>query len=192
MKIRATIVALFAILLFLTDCIAGTKKEDSVNEVAKFESIEMATEENMSKKPDEAIYVSQTNNYVFVNVEEKPVAEITLTDDEINLISLITVGEAEGEEDIGKRLVIDTILNRVDSLYFPNSVSDVIYQESQFSCVWNGRLDRCVITDEIRELVISEATKRTNREVIFFTAGEYGKYGVPMFKEGNHYFCSYE
>ena len=102
------------------------------------------------------------------------------------------MAEAEGECEEGKRLVIDTILNRVDSEYFPDTVYDVVYQKSQFSSMWNGRVDKCYVQDDICELVREEIKKRSNYEVMFFTAWNYGKYGTPMFQVENHYFSSYE
>ena len=100
--------------------------------------------------------------------------------------------EAEGECEEGKRLVIDTVLNRVDSEYFPGTVYEVIYQPNQFSSMWNGRVDRCEVREDICELVYEELESRTNYDVVFFTAGEYSAYGVPMFQVGNHYFSKYE
>ena len=85
---------------------------------------------------------------------------------------------------------IDTILNRVDSDSFPNTVNEVVYQPSQFSSMWNGRVDRCYIDDYICKLVIEELRNRKNYDVIFFTADRYGNYGTPMFQIGNHYFSS--
>lgn len=119
--------------------------------------------------------------------EEEPVA----SDEEIELIALVTMAEAEGECEEGKRLVIDTILNRVDSLYFPDSIHEVVYQKNQFSSMWNGRVDRVEATEEVCQLVREELALRTNSDVVFFTAGNYGKYGNPMFQIGNHYFSSY-
>lgn len=118
--------------------------------------------------------------------------EIALSNEEIELIALVTMAEAEGECEEGKRLVIDTILNRVDSENFPNTVYEVIYQPSQFSSMWNGRVDRCEVREDIRQLVREEGKERINYEVMFFTAGNYGKYGTPMFQVQNHYFSSYE
>lgn len=118
--------------------------------------------------------------------------EMALSDEEIELIALVTMAEAEGECEEGKRLVIDTILNRVDSEHFPNTVYEVIYQPSQFSSMWNGRVDRCEVREDICQLVREETKIRTNYEVMFFTAGDYGKYGNPMFQVQNHYFSSYE
>jgi N-acetylmuramoyl-L-alanine amidase len=118
--------------------------------------------------------------------------DLYLSDEEIQLIALITMAEAEGECEEGKILVIDTILNRVDSEYFPDSVYDVIHQANQFSSVYDGRVSRCNVDNYICELVESEARMRTNSDVIFFTAGRYSKYGTPMFQVEHHYFSSYK
>ena len=75
--------------------------------------------------------------------EVKNEPDYPLTQEEIDLIALVTMGEAEGETELGKRLVIDTILNRIDHPSFPDTVYDVIYQPNQFSVMWNSRIDRC-------------------------------------------------
>ena len=111
--------------------------------------------------------------------------------EEIELLALVTMAEAEGEPEEGKRLVIDTILNRVDHGYFPDTISEVIYQKGQFSSMWNGRVDRCYISDDICKLVEEEIESRTNSDVIFFHAGRYSDYGSPILQIGNHYFSSY-
>ena len=121
-------------------------------------------------------------------VEEEP--DLPLTDEEIDLIALVTMAEAEGESEQGKRLVISTILNRVDDKRFPNTVSGVIYQPYAFEVMRNGRIDKCYVTESIRELVISELHNRSNSEVIYFRTGYYSSYGTPLFKVGNHYFSS--
>ena len=118
-------------------------------------------------------------------------SDIGLSTEEIELIALVTMAEAEGEPEEGKRLVIDTILNRVDFGEFPSTVTEVIYQPEQFSSMWNGRIDECYVMEEICQLVEEEIKYRLNNEVMFFTAGGYGKFGVPMFQVGNHYFSSY-
>lgn len=88
--------------------------------------------------------------------------------------------------------MIDTILNRMDSEHFPDTAYDVIYQPCQFSSMWNGRAERCEVREDICQLVREELESRTNNEVIFFTAGCYSDYGVPMFQVENHYFSRYE
>ena len=113
---------------------------------------------------------------------------ISVSNEDIELLALVTMAEAEGESEEGKRMVIDTILNRVDSERFDNTISEVIYAPNQFTSMRNGRVDRCYVADDICQLVIEELTNRTNYDVLYFTAYQYGAYGTPMFQIGNHYF----
>ena len=124
--------------------------------------------------------------------ETEAYEEDYISNEDVELIALVTMAEAEGECEDGKRLVIDTILNRVDSEYFPNTIAEVVYQPGQFTSMWNGRADRCYPSEDICQLVKEEISYRTNYDVMFFTAGYYGNYGVPMFAIGDHYFSSYE
>lgn len=128
---------------------------------------------------------------VVEEIIEKPTEpEYPLTMEEMELIALVTMAEAEGECEEGKRLVIDTILNRKDSSKWPNTVEGVIYQKSQFTSMWNGRVDRCYVRDDILQLVKEETLSRSNHDVVFFRTGHYSQYGTPAFKVGNHYFSS--
>lgn len=148
------------------------------------------------KKTEPAIAVWQEEKEVVpIAIEEtEELTEIIeeMSKEDVELIALVTMAEAEGECEEGKRLVIDTILNRVDSEHFPDTVYEVIYQPNQFSSMWNGRVDRCEVRKDICGLVYEELESRTNYDVVFFTAGEYSAYGVPMFQVGNHYFSRYE
>lgn len=112
------------------------------------------------------------------------------SDEEIDLIALCTLGEAEGEPEIGKRLVIDTILNRVDGYGFPNTIREVIYAPSQFACMTNGRVDHLVVDDATRALVIEELNNRTDHQVLYFRTEYYHDFGTPLYKVGNHYFST--
>ena len=121
-----------------------------------------------------------------------PEPETTLTEDEIALIALCAMTEAEGESEYGQRLVIDVILNRVDDPHFPDTVYDVIYQKNQFSGMYGERVKRCYVKDELVQLVREELMSRTDHEVVFFRTGHYHSYGVPMFQVGAHYFSNYD
>ena len=127
------------------------------------------------------------------NTEYTEDGYLGVSQEEIELIALVTMAEAEGESEYGKRLVIDTILNRVDSelRYFPDTITEVIYQPRQFSSMWGDRVTRCYVREDICRLVREELESRTNYDVLYFHADHYGKYGTPMFSEGNHYFSSY-
>lgn len=126
------------------------------------------------------------------HVEE--VSEKLYSDKEITLLALITIAEAEDEPEYGKRLVIDTVLNRVDNEHFPDDIHDVIYQKGQFSPMWNGRAKRCIelIDKETIDLVKEELEDRSDYDVIFFRESRYSDWGEPLFKVGGHYFSSYK
>ena len=114
--------------------------------------------------------------------------EVVLSDEDVDLLARITMAEAESESELGKRLVIDTVLNRMEDSRFPDTVSGVIYQPHQFSPVENGRLSRCYVQDEIRDLVLEECMTRTNRECLYFQRGSSCPWGTLVLHEGGHYF----
>ena len=129
--------------------------------------------------------------YDVIDIPEPSRSEIRMSESDINLIALVTMAEAENQCEEGKRLVISTILNRVDSERFPDTVYDVIYQASQFTCMWNGRVDRCYVKEDIRQLVVEEVISRSNNDVVFFRGGRYSSYGTPFAQVGDHYFSTF-
>ena len=108
--------------------------------------------------------------------------------DDMEMVALVCVSEAEGESEYGKRLVIDTIFNRLDSEYFPNNIHDILYAPNQYECVSNGRIDRVEYNVYIANLVLEEYQHRTNTEVIYFRTDHYFDFGKPLFSEGHHWF----
>lgn len=141
---------------------------------------------NLSETPIEIV------EEVVVYEASAPEPETVLTEEEIDLIALLTMAEAEGECEEGQRLVIDVVLNRVDNPHFPDTVHEVVYQKNQFSGMYGERIKRCYVMDELVELVRDELESRTNHEVVFFRTNHYHSYGVPMFQVGAHYFSSYD
>ena len=150
------------------------------------------------KSEETSTYDLREEDYTIVLDEQYPIpepvevsADISYSKEEIDLIALVTMAEAEGEPEEGKRLVIDTILNRVDDPHFPDTVHGVIYQSNQFTCMWNGRSDRCCVRADIRDLVLQEMANRTDHDVVFFRTGHFSSYGTPLFQVGHHYFSAY-
>ena len=124
--------------------------------------------------------------------EEERIEDVrVIRKENAELIATLVMAEATGEPEEGMRLVIDTVFNRVDSPYFPNSIEEVIYQPGAYSPISDGRIYDCYVKDDILDLVYQEAENRTDYDVIFFTAHHYSKYGTPMFQVGNHCFSSY-
>lgn len=77
--------------------------------------------------------------------------------EESYLLARIAMAEAEGENTQSKTLVILTVLNRVMSEDFPDSIHDVIFEKSngvyQFSCIGNGRWDAVEPNEDCWEAV---------------------------------------
>lgn len=121
--------------------------------------------------------------------EEPEMPATTMSDEDIELIALVTMAEAEGECELGKRLVIDTILNRMDhETKWPDTAYGVIYQKHQFTSMWNGRVNRCYVRDDIVQLVREELESRTNYDVYYFRMDFYCPWGPELFQVGCHYF----
>ena len=101
---------------------------------------------------------------------------------DIVLIGKVVQHEAGNQSDLGKRLVCDTILNRVDSENFPNTVKEVILQPGQYCN------PKRYPPDDVYRLVSEEIYTRTNNQVLWYRTRKYHKYGVPILVEGDHYF----
>lgn len=88
-------------------------------------------------------------------LQKRPVYE--LSDADYDTLLRIVEAEAGGEDENGKLLVANVVLNRVDSPLFPDTVREVVYQQDygvyQFSPVSDGRIDRVTVSDETRRAV---------------------------------------
>ncbi|MCD7835839.1 MAG: cell wall hydrolase [Lachnospiraceae bacterium] len=80
-----------------------------------------------------------------------------LCDEDIEALCRIVEAEAGSEDDEGKLLVANVVLNRVEDESFPDTVTEVIFQTdkgvAQFSPVSNGRYYEVTISEETREAV---------------------------------------
>jgi len=82
---------------------------------------------------------------------------ISLTGEEISMLERIVEAEATGEDMIGKILVANVVLNRLENDNFPDTVEEVIFQkvgdEYQFSPVADRRYWKVKVTKETKEAV---------------------------------------
>ncbi len=60
----------------------------------------------------------------------------------IELLAKLINAEARGEPYKGQVAVGAVVLNRVKSSKFPNTISGVIYQKKQFSCIADGQINK--------------------------------------------------
>lgn len=84
-------------------------------------------------------------------------ALINLTDKDYEVLLRIVEAEAGGEDEEGKMLVANVILNRVLNDKFPDTVTEVVFQsengKAQFSPVADGRYDRVKVSEDTIEAV---------------------------------------
>lgn len=106
----------------------------------------------------------------------------------IDLLERCVEAEAGNQSILGKQLVADVILNRVNDPDFPDTITDVIKQKGQFSVVSNGSIDSVSVSAETKEAVKKELVSQVNEEVIFFQTGSFSPYGEDFEKVGDHYF----
>ena len=109
---------------------------------------------------------------------------------EFDLLCRLVYSEARGESEYGQRLVVDVVLNRVDSDEFPNTIEEVICEKDQFAPVSTGVIYSAEPSQELRVLVFMEMKARSNSEVIYFRTNSYHDCGTPLFPEGNHFFSA--
>lgn len=113
----------------------------------------------------------------------------TITFEEFDMISQIIMAEAEGEDWEAQWYIACVILNRVESDLFPDSIEEVIFQEKQFSCVWNGRYDRVIPNDSCMEaLQYALDTERIPEDVYYFTSNGYLTDTEPYMQVDDMYF----
>jgi len=151
----------------------------------------------------EAIKTEETDIYETVALEEPEVPLIIetksdvveipyISDEELDLLAKCVMSEAGNQEELGKRLVIDVILNRMDAEVFAgqNTITQVIFAPGQFEVVSKGTIYKYTPTDDIYDLIREELIERTNNEVVFFRAGKFHSCGHAWKKVGDHYFST--
>ena len=105
------------------------------------------------------------------------------------VLAQLVQAEAGNQDLMGKRLVADVVLNRIDSTIFPNELEEVIFQNGQFAVIRNGEFKKAgwYIEPETYKAVEMEVKHRTNRDVLYFSRGK-SKYANSHFKYGDHWF----
>jgi len=117
------------------DTFSGELVEAIQNEVVTEDNVEteIPTEETAEQVVMEEIPEALTGN------------SFSLEDQEYQVLLKIVEAEAGCEDTEGRMLVANVVMNRVRNGYFPNTVTEVVYQRqdgtAQFSPVSDGRID---------------------------------------------------
>ena len=77
---------------------------------------------------------------------KKEQAVIKYSEGDYRVLQRIVQAEAGICDEKGKILVANVIINRVKSKEFPNNITDVVYERSQFSPVIDGSINTCRVT----------------------------------------------
>lgn len=164
---------------YKTEAETELEEADSAELATDKENVEdeFTESEHMSDAETEALTAEAVTTFADIKEEEKkelpgydeepeetePVVEteeteeareaVVLSESDYNTLLRIVQAESGGCDIIGKILVANVILNRVESDEFPDSIHGVVYQKYQFSPVIDGSIDRCKVSDETREAV---------------------------------------
>ncbi len=131
-------------------------------------------QEYLGEKPEpiEITYIEQTY--------------VEFTANEIDLMARVVMSEASILPFDGKQAIAQTIINRVRSDKFPNTVSGVVYQPNQYSTSDNGD-----VTTECYEAIQAAIDNRPFPDDLFyFRQDQYHSFGYPYMRIKNTYFST--
>lgn len=136
---------------------------------------ELRAEEKRYEKA--AQFVSSGQRIVSYEVLEQEYT-YPISQEDYEVLLRIVEAEAGGEDEDGKLLVANVVLNRVADEDFPDTVQEVVFQQShgtsQFSPVKNGRYDRVRISEET-VAAVDRALKGEDisQGALYFVAGKH-------------------
>ena len=134
--------------------------------------------------------IEQAGSIPVTNLTEEDIKEMDYWG-ELELLAAVVEAEAGNQDMIGKRLVVDVVLNRVDSPLFPDTITEVLEQPGQFTTMWNGAVEDAgyhMQQDDYDAVMMEVTGKRLDYDIYFFTAGEYNASCKPAYIHGDHYF----
>lgn len=149
---------------FCVKVVANAKMEFRPTDLLclKLEDVENRADEVLLGKQEASCEVQMGMGLAEVAVSGQRVVSCTLleestdayvlSDEELEILQRIVEAEAGSEDEDGKLLVANVVLNRVNSSRFPDTVSEVVFQSNgrvtQFSPVASGRFYKVTISEE--------------------------------------------
>ena len=109
----------------------------------------------------EVLSVTFSEPHIKVEEPTKFVSYYTYTEEELDLLARLIYSEGGGESYDTKLKIGSVVMNRVEDPYFPDTIREVIYQESQFS-VTIIELDGVIMIDRPAD----EESYRAAKEVL--------------------------
>lgn len=134
--------------------------------------------------------VSET--YSMVSIDYRTI----FSQDEITILEKCVMAEAGNQDQKTQEMVATVILNRVKSGNFPNSISGVVFQKGEFSCVPDGNYDAAVPTEQVKAAVDQALFDYVNDmriypdNVLYFNSVGYFSWAAPYMQSGAMYFST--
>lgn len=130
--------------------------------------LEKQTESNTPNEIDISVdTVVELKEFDCVETQETETAE-RFTEKEKYMLAKIAMAEAEGCSIKAKELVIHTVLSRIESDMFPNTVEKVIFQKNQFTPTSDGRWNRVEPNEECWQALENVLSSSESKDILFF------------------------
>lgn len=153
--------------MLITGMCAVNAKEVDLNQKLSGDVFDMTLEEMQTQLKEEDVQevfrfreilqnISSPKRTVSYNVLVNENA-IFLDEESYDILCRIVEAEAGNEDEKGRMLVANVVMNRVESSRFPNTVKGVVFQKNggvcQFSPVANGRYYKVTVSEKTRSAV---------------------------------------
>ena len=194
-------------LLFLTGLLSLCRIEEIRGEMQK-SVLEAATEESMLADRESMMIgiASRTSSgqRVVDCSELQRESKYQLEQADLEVLLRIVEAEAGCEDEDGKLLVANVILNRLDSDHFPDSITEIVFQRengvSQFSPTVDGSYNKVQISEEtVNAVGRALAGEDISQGALYFAARKYADREsmrwfdeklTLLFRHGGHEFYS--
>lgn len=117
----------------------------------------------------------------------EPTPEVISEPDPLKLLASCIYYEARGESYEGKLAVGNVVLNRVDSRYYPSTITDVLFQNRQFTTKIKTETKYNSSTLKAAAEIIN-GKRILPADVLYFSPTPTDSYGELYIIIGNHYF----
>ncbi len=136
-----------------------TMFEIQLNNIVLSDDKQYVVEISKSMRSEQRILTYDVMEKEYVETEETAATSqvLAFSEEDYNNLLRIVEAEAGGEDEKGKILVANVVINRVMDEDFPDSITEVIFQKengvTQFSPVSNGRIYKVSVSEETVEAV---------------------------------------
>ena len=152
-------------------------EDDSENEISNHEKIVVVEDTSMTEIEEPEQVEEPEEHYV-----------IDFTESEFDLMCVVVEAEAGGCSEDCRQLVADVIVNRVSEY---GSIEAVLMAQSQFSCVWDGGIERHSVPSKSTVRICKQELKEIGYpSVWYFRDSYYHSYGTPWRSLDNMYFST--